>query len=68
MNVDDSPRLAARYGVQSLPSLMVFKDGRITAKQTGLANKTRLKAMLDLSAPTPFGYTIDMTCEELLVA
>ena len=48
VNVDDSPRLAARYGVQSLPSLMVFKDGQITAKQTGLTNKTRLKAMLDL--------------------
>ncbi len=48
INVDENPKLAARYGIKALPSLVVFKDGRITAKEKGLVSKTRLKAMLDL--------------------
>jgi thioredoxin 1 len=48
VNIDDSPELAARYGVRSIPSLMVFKNGQVIAKQKGVVGKTRLKAMLDL--------------------
>ena len=48
VNVDDNPKLAARYGVKSLPSLMVFKDGQIVAKQQGVVGKNRLKTMLAL--------------------
>ena len=48
VNIDDSPELAARYGVKSIPSLMVFKDGQVVAKQKGVVSKTRLKTMLDL--------------------
>jgi len=48
VNVDDNPKLAARYGVKSLPSLMVFKDGQIVAKQQGVVSKNRLETMLAL--------------------
>lgn len=48
VNVDHNPELAARYGVKSLPSLMVFKDGRVVAQQKGVVSKSRLLAMLDL--------------------
>jgi thioredoxin 1 len=48
VNIDDSPELATRYGVKSIPSLMVFKDGQVVAKQQGVVGKARLKAMLDL--------------------
>jgi thioredoxin 1 len=48
VDVDDNPRLAAQYGVRSLPSLMVFKGGMVTARQKGAVGKARLKAMLDL--------------------
>lgn len=51
VNIDDSPELAARYGVRSVPRLMVFKDGQIAAQQSGVASKSRLTAMLGLSAP-----------------
>jgi thioredoxin 1 len=51
VNIDDSPELAARYGVRSVPRLMVFKNGQIAAQQNGVAGKTRLNAMLGLSAP-----------------
>jgi thioredoxin len=48
VNVDDSPKLAARYGIRSLPSLVVFKNGRAVAKQEGFTAKSKLKAMLAL--------------------
>jgi len=47
IDIDDSPELAARYGVKSIPSLMVFKDGQIVARHKGVVSKARLKAMLD---------------------
>jgi thioredoxin 1 len=48
VNVDHNRALAARYNVRSIPRLMVFKDGQVTAKQSGSIGKDRLKAMLDL--------------------
>lgn len=51
VNIDDSPELAARYGVRSVPRLLVFKNGQIAAQQNGVASKTRLYAMLGLSEP-----------------
>ena len=48
VDIDDNPELAERYGVQSVPSLMVFHRGRIVARQTGAVSKTRLRALLDL--------------------
>jgi thioredoxin 1 len=48
VNIDDNPGLAARYGVKSIPNVVVFKDGRVVANQKGVLSKNRLKAMLDL--------------------
>ena len=48
INVDQNPQLAARYGVNSIPNLKVFDEGKIVDEQAGLANKARLKAMLDI--------------------
>lgn len=46
VNIDDSPDLAARYGIKSVPRLLVFKDGQIAARKNGVASKTALNAML----------------------
>jgi thioredoxin 1 len=48
VNIDDSPELANRYGVASVPRLIAFKNGQVVAQHSGIANKSRLKAMLDL--------------------
>ena len=48
VNIDESPELAAQYGVQSVPSLIVFKDGQAVTKQKGAVSKDRLLSMLDL--------------------
>ena len=46
VNVDDNPNLAQEYGVDSIPSLKVFKKGEVTNQVVGLASKAQLRAML----------------------
>lgn len=46
INVDDESSLAIRYGVNSIPTLMVFKNGKITASSLGLRPKADILAML----------------------
>jgi len=46
VNVDHSPNLAAEYGVDSIPSLRVFKNGAVTEQLVGLANKSQLKSLI----------------------
>lgn len=42
LNIDDNPRTAIKYGVRSIPTLIIFKDGEPTALQVGAAPKSRL--------------------------
>lgn len=46
VNVDQSPQLAARYGVDSIPNLKVFQNGEVVNEHVGLARKADLKRML----------------------
>jgi len=46
VNVDENPELAAQYNVAAIPSLLVFKDGEVSAERTGVARKADLKEML----------------------
>lgn len=36
LNIDEHPQLAARFGISSIPTVLVFKDGQITEKFVGL--------------------------------
>ena len=42
LNVDENPNIAVRYGVRSIPTLILFKDGEPAAIQVGAAPKNRL--------------------------
>ena len=39
VNVDNSPETAGKFGVMSVPTLMVFKDGEMVSKMVGLNRK-----------------------------
>lgn len=43
VNVDDNPESAARFGVMSIPTLIVFKDGQPVDKVVGFQSKDALK-------------------------
>jgi len=42
INIDDNPDLAARFGVRSIPTLLMFKDGEVVNNMVGAAPKSRL--------------------------
>ena len=46
VNIDDSPELASRYGVQSIPTFVVVRDGEATSKLVGVQPKSALAAAL----------------------
>jgi thioredoxin 1 len=46
VNVDQNPMLAAEYGVDAIPSLKVFKNGKVAEELVGLASKDRLREMI----------------------
>ena len=48
VNIDEEPTLGAQFRISSIPTLMVFKDGKITGQSVGLVNKERVLALLDL--------------------
>jgi thioredoxin 1 len=48
VNVDENPQLATRYGISSIPSLLIFRDGEVVNQHVGLANKAQLRAMLEI--------------------
>ena len=39
LNVDESPKTASKYGVMSIPTLMIFKGGEMASRQVGAAPK-----------------------------
>ena len=47
LNVDDAPAIAAKYGVQSIPTLLVLKDGRIVQQFVGVQQAPTLIAALE---------------------
>jgi thioredoxin 1 len=47
LNTDDNPRVAAKYGIRSIPTLLVFKDGQPVGQIIGFRPKGDLKKRLD---------------------
>jgi thioredoxin 2 len=47
VNVDDSPKLQQRFGVQAIPTLMVLRDGKVVARQAGALPPAALRAWVD---------------------
>jgi thioredoxin 1 len=43
LNVDENPETASKYGIMSIPTLMLFKDGQLTSRQVGAAPKQKLE-------------------------
>ena len=42
LNVDENPQTASKYGVRSIPTLLLFKDGKMVKQYVGLQRKDEL--------------------------
>ena len=47
LDIDRNPAVAQSYGIQSVPTLMVFQDGQIKFRQSGVMQSGQLKNVLD---------------------
>ena len=46
INVDEQPELANQFGIMSIPTLLVFKDGKVANQAVGVRPKSLIEAML----------------------
>ena len=47
LNVDENPSTAQKFGVRSIPTLMLFKDGAVQGQKQGAMSKLQLTEFLD---------------------
>ena len=47
LNVDENPATATKYGVMSIPTLMIFKGGQLASRQVGAAPKQKLEQWIN---------------------
>lgn len=47
VNVDEEEELAAEFGIMSIPTLMIVKDGVIVSKSSGVKNKKQILSMFN---------------------
>lgn len=46
IDVDSNNQIASRYSVQSVPTIIIFKNGRVVWRQSGIVSKSQLKSVL----------------------
>jgi thioredoxin 1 len=46
VDTDEAPKVSAKFGVRSVPTILVFKNGEKVAQHVGLTNKEKLLTML----------------------
>jgi len=46
LNVDENPKTPGQYGIRAIPTLIIFKDGKVADQITGAVSKSHLEAVL----------------------
>jgi len=49
LNVDENPATAQKYGIMSIPTLMLFKNGELASRQVGAAPRQKLEQWITTS-------------------
>lgn len=52
LDVDHNPEVAMKYGIRSIPTLLILKDGKVVHQHVGLATKQVLASKLDALVET----------------
>lgn len=51
LNTDENPKVSAQYGIRSIPTLMIFKNGQLVNQVVGFRPKSQLSPLLDAALP-----------------
>jgi thioredoxin 1 len=51
LDIDEAPDIAARYSIRSVPTLMLFKDGKPLAMQAGMMSEAQLDRFVEKHLP-----------------
>lgn len=49
INIDENPQVPTKYGVRGIPTLMIFKNGQVTATKVGALPKNKIKEWIEAS-------------------
>ena len=47
VNIDDNPNVAGQYGIMSIPTLLLFKDGKVMEQMVGMQDKGDIQGKLE---------------------
>lgn len=47
LNVDHNPEVSMKYGIRSIPTILVMKDGEVVDKHVGVASKSQLESKIN---------------------
>lgn len=50
VDVDKNPKVSVKYGIQSIPTIILFKNGQIMWRHSGTAGLAQLKSVIDQNA------------------
>lgn len=48
LDIDDSPAVASKYGIRGVPTVLVFKDGKVSGTHVGVTSKETLVKLLGM--------------------
>ena len=46
VDVDENPELAMQFGVSAIPTLLLFRDGKVIKRSVGVVSKAEIRAMM----------------------
>lgn len=46
VNVDENPEISMKYGIRSIPTILIIKDGEVVDKQVGVTTKATLQSKI----------------------
>ncbi|MCE2788909.1 MAG: thioredoxin [Saprospiraceae bacterium] len=46
VNVDENPEISMKYGIRSIPTILIIKDGEVVDKQVGVTTKANLESKI----------------------
>ncbi|KES19967.1 thiol reductase thioredoxin [Gilliamella apicola] len=47
VNIEENPKIAPKFNIRGIPTLLIFKQGKVVATQVGALSKAQLKSFID---------------------